>query len=77
MWIDLTNTVYKQGKCDSITYSYQGNSDDTIIQMIYYWIFYKVINVIPTICVASYISINLKYRSLVILLRKIKMNQNK
>ena len=75
MWVDLTNTVYKQGKCDSITYNYHGNSDDTIKQMIYYWIFYKVINVIPTICVASYITINLTYRAIVTLVTKIKDNR--
>lgn len=65
MWIDLAGTIYKQGKCDSIVYDYRSYSDAQIKQMMYYWIFYKVLNAAPTIFVASYISINLTYQSLI------------
>ena len=68
MWLDLANTVYIQGKCDSITYD--DLSDGDIKRMVGYWIGYKVVNVIPTLFFSSYLAINLSYRSLITLFQK-------
>jgi hypothetical protein len=57
MWIDLTNTVYKQGKCDVILSNHY--DDDKVDEMIPYWISYKVINAVPAISMSCYICINL------------------
>ena len=68
MWTDLANTIYIQGKCDSVTYN--GLDDDTIKQIVDYWIGYKVVNVIPTLFFSCYLAINLSYRSIVTLFEK-------
>jgi hypothetical protein len=57
VWIDLTNTVYKQGKCDGILSNHY--DDDIVDEMIPYWISYKVINAVPAISMSCYICINL------------------
>jgi hypothetical protein len=65
MWCDLLDTVYKQGRCASVWTSEDLVTEDDIRKYIGYWTAYKTINIIPTLFVASYITVNLSYRALV------------
>ena len=69
-WLDLADTVYQQGKCDSITY--YGYDFESARRVIFYWIGYKILSVVPTIVLSSYITINLTYRAIIMLLNRLK-----
>ena len=63
MWLDLIDSVYRQGICESIAIS--SDDDDDKRKYVGYWMAYKTINIIPTLFVASYITLDLSYRTIV------------
>jgi hypothetical protein len=75
MWVDLADTIYQQGKCESFAYESEDLEADKNI--IFYWIAYKVLNVVPTVFLATYIAVNLTYRALVSVKRIFKRNGRK
>lgn len=74
MWIDMADTVYQQGKCESIADN--AYTFEYAISSVPYWITYKVLTVVPTIFFSTYVTINLTYRAIITLANKARKKKN-
>jgi hypothetical protein len=81
MWVDFSITIYSQSKCDKDIFVYfeelnfiKGDKDKTYIG---YWIGYKIMVLIPTLMMCSYISIILTYRAVYMMMKLIRDKQLK
>jgi hypothetical protein len=84
MWVDFSITIYSQSKCDNdafdlIIFVSSNGSDKTDKNKTYigYWIGYKIMVLIPTLMMSSYISVILTYRAVYMTTKLIRDKQLK